>query len=256
MVFHRDQERWTDESRYIRAVASRRAGAVRDPRSAARRLPGRGDRLRRGRRVERSGVPRVDSPLRAAAVGGRRRHGGDLVEDHHAVTPARGVSADFPNAPQRSRMTYPVTKLFSAHEKNRIGRWLLGTAAVGFGCLAYVYLTLPDVRPLRTVNPSTTRFMELRAEEARAKGKPVAPRPAVGRATRGSRRTSSARCSSPKTMRSGSTRASISSSFRNRSSSTGRADDGRAAAARSPSSWRRICICRRRRTRCASCASW
>ena len=52
-------------------------------------------------------------------------------------------------------------------------RWLLGTAALGFGCLAYVYLTLPDVRALRTVNPPTTRFMELRAEEARAKGKPV-----------------------------------------------------------------------------------
>jgi monofunctional biosynthetic peptidoglycan transglycosylase len=46
-------------------------------------------------------------------------------------------------------------------------------AAVGFGCLALLYFTLPDVRPLRTVNPSTTRFMEIRAEEARAKGKPV-----------------------------------------------------------------------------------
>ena len=57
--------------------------------------------------------------------------------------------------------------------KKRVGRWLLGLAAVGFACLAYLYLTLPDVRPLRTVNPSTTRFMELRAEEARAKGKPV-----------------------------------------------------------------------------------
>jgi monofunctional biosynthetic peptidoglycan transglycosylase len=34
-------------------------------------------------------------------------------------------------------------------------------------------VTLPDVRPLRTANPSTTRFMELRAEEARARGKPV-----------------------------------------------------------------------------------
>jgi monofunctional glycosyltransferase len=54
-----------------------------------------------------------------------------------------------------------------------IGRWTLGVAAVGFGCLAYVYLTLPDVRPLRTLNPASTRFMELRAEEARAKGRPV-----------------------------------------------------------------------------------
>jgi monofunctional biosynthetic peptidoglycan transglycosylase len=52
-------------------------------------------------------------------------------------------------------------------------RWLLGLAAAGFAFLAYIYLTLPDVRPLRTVNPSITRFMELRAQEARAKGKPV-----------------------------------------------------------------------------------
>jgi len=44
--------------------------------------------------------------------------------------------------------------------------------AVGFALLVYVYLTLPDVRGLRTVNPSSTRFMELRAAEARAKGKP------------------------------------------------------------------------------------
>jgi monofunctional glycosyltransferase len=45
-----------------------------------------------------------------------------------------------------------------------------GTAAAGFGLLAYVYLTLPDVRPLRTENPVTSAFMELRAREARASG--------------------------------------------------------------------------------------
>ena len=50
------------------------------------------------------------------------------------------------------------------------GRWALGAVAVGFACLAYVYLTLPDVRPLKTGNPTTTAFMELRAEAARAKG--------------------------------------------------------------------------------------
>ncbi len=49
-------------------------------------------------------------------------------------------------------------------------RWILGAAAVGFGCLAYVYVTLPDVRSLRTSNPATTAFMELRAKEALAKG--------------------------------------------------------------------------------------
>jgi monofunctional biosynthetic peptidoglycan transglycosylase len=50
---------------------------------------------------------------------------------------------------------------------------MLGAAGIAFGFLAYVYATLPDVRPLRTVNPSTTRFMELRAEEARAGRRPV-----------------------------------------------------------------------------------
>jgi monofunctional glycosyltransferase len=45
--------------------------------------------------------------------------------------------------------------------------------AVGFAYAAYIYLTLPDVRPLRTRNPSTTAFMELRAREARRRGDPV-----------------------------------------------------------------------------------
>jgi monofunctional biosynthetic peptidoglycan transglycosylase len=53
-----------------------------------------------------------------------------------------------------------------------IGRWVLGAMGVGFGCLIYLYLTLPDVRPLRTTNPPTTAFMELRAREAREKGQP------------------------------------------------------------------------------------
>jgi monofunctional biosynthetic peptidoglycan transglycosylase len=50
-------------------------------------------------------------------------------------------------------------------------RIALATLAVGFALLAYVYLTLPDVRPLKTGNPTTTAFMELRAAEARAKGR-------------------------------------------------------------------------------------
>ena len=33
-------------------------------------------------------------------------------------------------------------------KKRRILRWLGWAAAVGFGWLAYAYLTLPDVRPL------------------------------------------------------------------------------------------------------------
>lgn len=53
------------------------------------------------------------------------------------------------------------------------GRLLLGAAALAFGFLAYVYLTLPDVRPLATTNPTTTAFMALRAREAREAGRPV-----------------------------------------------------------------------------------
>jgi monofunctional biosynthetic peptidoglycan transglycosylase len=45
--------------------------------------------------------------------------------------------------------------------------------AAGFACAAYIYLTLPDVRPLRSGNPVTTAFMELRARGARANGEPV-----------------------------------------------------------------------------------
>ena len=42
-----------------------------------------------------------------------------------------------------------------------------------FAVLCYVYLTLPDVRPLATVNPSMTAFMELRAAEAAREGRRV-----------------------------------------------------------------------------------
>jgi len=48
---------------------------------------------------------------------------------------------------------------------------LLLIAAIGFGCAAFVYLTLPDVRALRTTNPSTTAFIELRTREAEDAGK-------------------------------------------------------------------------------------
>ena len=44
-------------------------------------------------------------------------------------------------------------------------------AAIGFLYIAYVYLTLPDVRPLATDNPSTTAFMELRKREAQEAGR-------------------------------------------------------------------------------------
>ncbi len=52
----------------------------------------------------------------------------------------------------------------------KIARMLLAIPAVGFAVLAYAYLTLPDVRPLKSSNPTTTAFMDLREREARAKG--------------------------------------------------------------------------------------
>ena len=51
----------------------------------------------------------------------------------------------------------------------RAGRIVLALAALLFVYAAYVFLTLPDVRQLRT-NPKTTAFMELRAREARSRG--------------------------------------------------------------------------------------
>ena len=51
-------------------------------------------------------------------------------------------------------------------------RALAALAAAGFAYAAYIYLTLPDVRPLRTTNPPTTAFMELRAREALRRGAP------------------------------------------------------------------------------------
>ncbi|HSC29682.1 MAG TPA: monofunctional biosynthetic peptidoglycan transglycosylase [Vicinamibacterales bacterium] len=51
------------------------------------------------------------------------------------------------------------------------GRVLLAVLGTGFGCAAYVYLTLPDVRELRTTNPETTAFMERRAAEALMDGR-------------------------------------------------------------------------------------
>lgn len=54
----------------------------------------------------------------------------------------------------------------------RYGGLVLGwVAALAFACVAYAYLTVPDVRDLKTVNPTSTAFTDLRAREAEAKGK-------------------------------------------------------------------------------------
>ncbi len=49
-------------------------------------------------------------------------------------------------------------------------RWIVGALGAGFVYVAYVYLTIPDVRGLATVNPETTAFIELRRDEAHAGG--------------------------------------------------------------------------------------
>ena len=49
---------------------------------------------------------------------------------------------------------------------------IAAAAAIAGAFLGYIYLTLPDVRVLRTANPSTTAFIELRAREAQARGAP------------------------------------------------------------------------------------
>ncbi|MFN2447623.1 MAG: monofunctional biosynthetic peptidoglycan transglycosylase [Vicinamibacterales bacterium] len=50
-------------------------------------------------------------------------------------------------------------------------RWASAFAAAVFVYVAYVYVTLPDVRPLVSTNPSTTAFMTLRTREAQADGR-------------------------------------------------------------------------------------
>jgi monofunctional biosynthetic peptidoglycan transglycosylase len=55
--------------------------------------------------------------------------------------------------------------------RRQIVRGVAVAAAIGFGAVAYAYLTLPDVRPLAATNPPTTAFIELRAREAAADGR-------------------------------------------------------------------------------------
>jgi monofunctional biosynthetic peptidoglycan transglycosylase len=48
--------------------------------------------------------------------------------------------------------------------------WLAAVLGTLFACVAYAYLTLPDVRSLQAVNPASTAFIDLRLAEARAAG--------------------------------------------------------------------------------------
>ena len=52
----------------------------------------------------------------------------------------------------------------------RVGRAAAAVMVSAFAVLAYVYLTLPDVRLLRPPPPKTTAFIELRARESMAHG--------------------------------------------------------------------------------------
>ena len=54
-----------------------------------------------------------------------------------------------------------------------VGRVIAAVAAFGFGYIAFLYLSLPDVRPLATKNPVSTAFMDLRVREARAEGRHI-----------------------------------------------------------------------------------
>jgi monofunctional biosynthetic peptidoglycan transglycosylase len=53
----------------------------------------------------------------------------------------------------------------------RAARVVVGLAALGFASLGYLYLSLPDVRPLARTNPPTTAFMQLRIDEAKQAGR-------------------------------------------------------------------------------------
>ncbi len=55
--------------------------------------------------------------------------------------------------------------------RKQIVRFILIVPVLGFAYLAYVYVTLPDVRSLAKANPTTTAFMEIRKAEARAAGR-------------------------------------------------------------------------------------
>src|SRR5262249_59899205 len=65
-------------------------------------------------------------------------------------------------APTAARPKPPPARPHSVRRIARmIGQGSISAAAVGFGFMAYAYVTLPDVRPLRTTHPPTTAFIEL-----------------------------------------------------------------------------------------------
>ena len=66
---------------------------------------------------------------------------------------------------------HAVGRPFKGARKSTILRGLAAAAAVAFAVMAYVYLTLPDVRVLARTNPTSTAFMRLRQAEAERDGR-------------------------------------------------------------------------------------
>jgi len=65
----------------------------------------------------------------------------------------------------------PRSQTPEADIRRLIPRTIAGACAIGFAVLAYVYVTLPDVRSLASRNPTRTAFMDLRAREAAREGR-------------------------------------------------------------------------------------
>src|SRR5687767_12665084 len=66
---------------------------------------------------------------------------------------------------------HAVGRPLKGARKSTILRGLAAAAAVAFAVMAYVYLTLPDVRVLAGTNPTSTAFMRLRQAEAERDGR-------------------------------------------------------------------------------------
>jgi monofunctional biosynthetic peptidoglycan transglycosylase len=64
-----------------------------------------------------------------------------------------------------------AAKRSSRSIRKKIAKAFALLAVIAFSYVAYVYLTLPDVRPLARENPRTTAFMEIRKAEARREGR-------------------------------------------------------------------------------------